>query len=233
MAETAFLFRFTCPHCGRILKAPQSWAGHLGACPSCQKTVTFPATTPEPAKSWTLQQVLLVLADDDVAINNGAFDQAGMLLAQGTCAEYAMVRELLPAGKLSVRQWRRILTLAGTRELLRLQLLTRLDDALLDEKDFDENSDPADPAFALLPDHAQDISIGAWQIMTRYLHYSRHGTCALCKHNPTGLHCVYQTFETFVAATGWDGDRQAKWERVCRQSLGLGSAKTIPIATVP
>ena len=171
------LYRFGCPLCGRILKAPLPRAGQPGECPACRRSITLPGALCE---SWTLQQVGVVLADSDQPVEERTLDRAALLLAQGTCLEYTMGREQLP-GALSVRQWRRLLVLGASRELIRLDIARKMHDPALAEV-------PA--SFA---DHPDAAAGHAWTLMVRYLHFNGHGVCAACAADRTGMSCIYQS----------------------------------------
>jgi hypothetical protein len=221
------LYRFTCPHCSRILKAPVQWAGRRGVCPNCQKSVDFPTTALGQANSWTAEQLGKVIAPIDALLDDNEMDRLAMLLAQGTCMEYRMATELLELRQPSARQWRRMLSLAEHRESLRLDLLAQLDRPALFEDD--SLLDDATPSLALPPE-AGALTLGAraTQIVMRYLHQMRHGQCPNCQENPTGMACIYRDFDAFLGASKWNAARIAKWDRATRESLGLATISTTP-----
>lgn len=227
------LYRFTCPHCSRILKAPVQWAGRKGVCPSCQKSVEFPTTALGQGNSWTSEQLHKIIASIDALMDDADTDRLAMLLAQGTCMEYRMSSELLDGRKPSARQWRRILVLAEQRESLRMDLLAHLDRPAFAEEDPLMIEGGASLSLPSLDGGGPTPGIAATQIVMRYLHHTRHGPCSGCRDNPTGMDCVYRDFESFLALAKWNRARQEKWERACRDSLGLVTVARITADSPP
>ncbi len=61
----------------------------------------------------------------------------------------------------------------------------------------------------------------AWKIITRFLYYLRHNACEKCQTDPTGMSCLYLTFETFLEARQVSPKRADNWQKICRHHLGL------------
>lgn len=222
MSEEALqLFRFPCPHCKRVLKAPVQWAGRRGVCPSCQQSVIFPESHLGAIPSRTAEQLRAVIADaqDAPPMEEISADRFALLLAQGTCVEYGMARQLLAQRKLPVRQWRRLLRLAAEREGMRMHLAKQpmsIAETLEAAEAGDEGA-----AAALSADSAAS---DAGTIIVRFVHFMRHGTCAACKNDRTGLCCVYQTFDYFVTTHTINEERKKKWMHYANEIFGLTSA---------
>jgi hypothetical protein len=203
------IYRFSCDHCGRVLKAPLSWAGKRGACPKCQTALIFPAKTrmfsADRAATAALQKLI---ADDAEPIADSALDHVALLLAQGTCRDFAAAQSTLP-GPLSAKNWRRILTRAGQHESLRLQLADHIagakDETFLGHPSIDAASDDA----------------LAWEIAVRFQDYVRNGTCEPCKSNPTGMTCMYRNFNEYAEVRELGSEETRRWAKLCRQIFGL------------
>lgn len=225
MSEEAMqLFRFPCPHCSRVLKAPVEWAGRRGVCPSCQKSVVFPKTHLSAIPSRTAEQLRAVIdnAPDAPLMDDVSADRFALLIAQGTCVELGMARQLLAERKLPVRQWRRILRIAAEREGMRLHLTKQpisIADALEAAEAGDESAVEALSADAVASDPAS--------VIIRFVHFMRHGTCPACKNDRTGLCCVYQTFDYFITTHTIAEDRRRKWLHYANEIFGLTAAKTV------
>lgn len=226
MSEEAMqLFRFPCPHCKRVLKAPLEWAGRRGVCPSCQNSVLFPKTHLSAIPSRTAEQLRAVVADtpDAAPMDELTADRFALLLAQGTCVEFGMARQLLAERKLPVRQWRRILRIAAEREGLRLHV-ARQPLSIADTLEAAEAGDES--AAAALS--ADAVSSDACSIIIRFIHFMRHGTCPACKNDRTGLCCIYQTSEYFATTQNIPEDRRTKLRHYARDIFGLtGNTNTI------
>ena len=210
-ASTA-VFRLPCPHCQRVLKIPVAWAGRKGACPSCGKPIEFPKSlATEVAQSRLGETILEMVCESDEPMDEKAFDQLALLLSQGTCRDYQLVRTTLGDRKLSVRQWRRVLSSASTRETMRQSIESQLDTL----PDISEDEMPTMAAIDAPP------ALDSWQVMARYAYFLRHETCDACKEDPTGLHCIYLSFGDFAKARQISDDRAQRWEKVCQHLLGL------------
>jgi CTP:molybdopterin cytidylyltransferase MocA len=225
MSETSSisLFRFTCPHCQKVLKARTEWAGRRGVCPTCNQAIQFPSYTPPSAASRTAQQLLqLVAHGDNPALTDADSDRLAMLLSQGTCRDYSLARKLLAAraqaggSAFSPRQWRRVLNSAAARESMRLHIEEQLE-RLAEIPD--DDSEPA--AILAAADAAAVANPNAWTIIARYLYFIRHDTCEQCREDPTGLSCIYLTLESFTAARHISAERAANWQKICHHHLGL------------
>jgi hypothetical protein len=207
------LFRFACPHCGKVLKARIAWAGRSGTCPSCGKVLQFPAYQTPSTKSRTAQQLLkLIAAEDNLTFDENDADRLSMLVSQCTCRDFSLGEKLLERRPLSPRQWRRLLNSAAARESMRLRIEEQL------ERLAEIPEDDSEPT-ALLA--AETTNPDAWKIITRYLYYLRHQTCEQCRKDPTGLSCIYQTFEAFLAARRVSAERAGNWQKICHHHLGL------------
>src|SRR5271166_6786106 len=64
-SPAADLFRFTCSHCQKVLKANIHWAGKRGACPGCKQEITFPAYKPPNPQSRTARQLIALIGEED------------------------------------------------------------------------------------------------------------------------------------------------------------------------
>lgn len=224
MGEEAMqLFRFPCPHCSRVLKAPVEWAGRRGVCPSCQQSVVFPKTHLSAIPSRTAEQLRAVIdnAPDAPLMEEVSVDRFALLLAQGTCVEFGMARQILAERKLPVRQWRRILRLAAEREGMRMHL-AKQPMSIADALDAAEAGDSS-AAEAL---SADAVASDPGSIIIRFVHFMRHGTCPACKNDRTGLCCVYQTMDYFITTHTINDDRRRKWMHYANEIFGLttGSA---------
>ncbi len=187
------LFRFTCPHCKKVLKARTQWAGRSGICPNCKTSVQFPAYTPPSTKSRTAQQLIQLIADhDNLTFDDNDGDRLSMLLSQATCRDFALARKLLDQRPLSPRQWRRLLSSAAARESMRLRIEEQL------ERIAEISDDDEEPTALLAANEVTNPD--AWKIIARFLYYLRHDTCEKCQRDPTGLSCIYLTVETFLQA---------------------------------
>lgn len=226
------LYRFTCPSCLRILKAPVQWAGRRGQCPNCQKSVEFPHTALGQGNSWTAEQLHGIIGRSDVPFQAQEQDRLATLLAQATCMEYRMAGTLLAGRKLSARQWRRVLVVAEQRESLRLNLLSHLDRFTTLETPVSSYETGA-PMLALPEQPAgAATSQAARHIVLRYLHHHRHGTCPACQQNPTGMACSYRDFPTFLTLAKWKPHRLEKWLQASGEALGLRAVDASPETTI-
>jgi hypothetical protein len=215
MSESAAsLYRCTCPHCQKVLKIRTEWAGKRGTCPQCRGTVEFPAFRAPSSNSATTQQLLkLVRADDDPTFDESQAERLSLLLSQGTCIDYGMADTLLASRPLSPRQWRRVLNAADLREAMRLRFDARIDE----ETDVTES---ADEPVALLA-AADAATPNAWKILSRFLYYQRHRACEACEANPTGLTCIYRSFDAFQEARLIPEARAENWKALLHRHLGL------------
>ncbi len=213
MSETStLLFRFTCPFCRKVLKAPMEWSGKRGTCPGCQRSVDFPEV--RSGKSRTVEQLLKLVSDNDnFTCDENEADQLAMMLSLGTCDDYQKAVRLLADRELSVRQWRRVLNSAAARENMRLHIEEQLDKLAVIA---DDDDDPAALVVA-----ADATNPNAWKIMARFLYYLRHGTCANCKEDITGMSCLYLGWATFTEARLIQPERAANWEKIFKHHLGL------------
>jgi hypothetical protein len=214
------IFRFTCPHCHKVLKARIEWAGKRGVCPTCNQPVQFPSYVPPSSASRTAQQLQkLVSHEDDPTLTDADSDRLAMLLSQGACREFSLAQKLLAehgTRPLSPRQWRRILNSAAARESMRLHIEEQLE-RLAEIPD--DDSEPATLIAAAESEaHANPL---AWTIIARFLYHLRHGFCESCKKDPTGLSCIYLTFQSFTTARQIPLERAQNWQRICQHHLGL------------
>jgi hypothetical protein len=194
-----------------VLKFRLEWAGKCGTCPQCGNAVDFPAIR---APSATTQHLLKVVAEEDNPWLGGEeTERLALLLSQGTCMDYGMASELLGGRALAPRQWRRMLNAAVAREAMRLRLESHLEEA-------ETHGEGADEPLAVLA--AADAAMpNAWKIFSRFLYFQRHGACEACVGNPTGLACIYRTFETFLEAGKITEGRAADWKALLHQHVGL------------
>ena len=135
-----------------------------------------------------------------------------MLLAQCTCRDFGLGEKLLEQRPLSPRQWRRLLNSAAARESMRLRIEEQL------ERLAEIPEDDSEPTAILA---AETTNPDAWKIITRYLYYLRHQACDNCEKDPTGLSCIYLTFETFLNARKVSAERADNWQKICHHHLGL------------
>jgi hypothetical protein len=63
-------------------------------------------------------------------------------------------------------------------------------------------------------------------VIIRFVHFMRHGTCPACRNDRTGLCCVYQTFDYFIATHTVADDRRRKWLQYANEIFGLVAGKT-------
>jgi hypothetical protein len=211
---TSAIFRFTCPSCKKVLKASVKWAGRRGACPNCKQPVTFPAYKAPNPKSRTAQLLLtLVNEEDNLTVDDNDADKLSMLLSQATCRDFQHAQKLLDSRPLSPRQWRRLLSSAAARESMRFDIEEQLERVADSPDDDSEASAILAAADATNPD--------AWKIMTRFLYFLRHGPCENCKKDPTGLSCIYLSFDNFLRARQVNAERAANWQKICHHHLGL------------
>jgi hypothetical protein len=211
------LFRFTCPHCQKVLKARVEWAGKRGVCPTCSEPITFPTYVPPSSTSRTAQQLQkLVAHEDNNNFTDADSDRLAMLLSQGACREFSLAQKLLADRPLSPRQWRRILNSAAARESMRLHIEEQLE--RLAEIPDDDSEPAALIAAAESEGRANPI---AWTIISRYLYHLRHGFCDACHKDPTGLACIYLTFQSFTTARKIPLERAQNWQKICHHHLGL------------
>jgi hypothetical protein len=208
------LFRFTCPHCQKVLKASVHWAGKRGACPGCKQPITFPAYKPPNPQSRTAKQLIaLIGAEDNVTFDDNDADKLSMLLSQATCRDFELGRKLLDNRPLSPRQWRRLLSSAAARESMRFHIEEQL------ERLAEIPDDDTDPSALIAA--ADGANPDAWKIMTRFLYYLRHSTCENCQNDPTGLSCIYLSFDGFLTARQVSEERAHNWQKICHHHLGL------------
>jgi hypothetical protein len=213
---TMSLFRFTCPHCQKVLKARTEWAGKRGVCPTCNKAIQFPVYTAPSSSSRTAQQLIqLVSVDDNVTVDENDSDRLAMLLSQGTCRDYELARKLLDNRPLSAKQWRRLLNSAAARESMRLHIEEQL------ERLAEIPDDDSEPAALLAAVEASTNNPNAWKIITRFLYFLRHSHCEECQQDRTGMSCIYLTFDGFTQARQVPPDRAANWQKICHHHLGL------------
>ena len=199
-SKSSAVYRFACPHCLKVLKIRNDWAGKKGICPHCKAKVEFPTVTEATSTgSPTTHQLLkMIVEQDDPAFDDDQIDRLALLFSQATCNDYHLAEKMLigqaPGATeirgLSPRQWRRALNSADLRESMRLHIAQRIG-----IPEGPANDEPA--ALAAATDNAAP---NAWTILARFLYYQRHGICDACKINPTGLNCMYLTFDTFLAA---------------------------------
>jgi hypothetical protein len=211
------MYRFACPACKRILKAPLSWAGRRGFCPKCNKALHFPRKTALFSAQEEGAQTLLKLVSESAApLDENDADRLSLLMSQGSCLDYSMAQRFLAGRQLPARQWRKLLPVAGTREAMRLQLAEAVERATT------ETDSPSDDlAIALPPDESADQFALAWEIMVRFQDHIRHGTCQGCKDDPSGMRCIYQSFESFAETRNFDSEDCRRWAKLCRQIFGL------------
>ncbi|HVX83958.1 MAG TPA: hypothetical protein VH253_04005 [Phycisphaerae bacterium] len=214
------LNRFTCPSCGKVIKARAEWAGRSAKCPFCQQPFTVPAPPTGPAGSqgsarMSRQLADLVAEEQAAGVEDHEAERLALLLAQGTCREYHMVQELLAGRKMPARQWRRVLTSAGAQELLR----EKVEQAAARTPDQDP---PDDVPIALLvasdPAAAAEL---AWTILARYLYFLSHGICDGCKNDVSGMSCIYQSLDRLAEARSVAPDRLQGWRESVRQHVGI------------
>ena len=211
------MYRFACPSCHRMLKAPLSWAGRRGVCPKCHEEMLFPRKTSLFKAEGEGARILLKLVGESApALPEDQADRLSLLLSQGTCMDYSLAQKLLAGRSLPPRQWRRLLPIAGTREAMRLQLSDAADRAEV------QGAEPSDDLAVALPPHegADELAL-AWEIVVRFQDFIRNGRCAGCQSDPTGMHCVYQSFEDFGESRSLDSEDCRRWAKLCRQVFGL------------
>ena len=100
-----------------------------------------------------------------------------------------------------------------TREGMRLRLESRMEDA-------PEETNGSDEPLAMLA-AADAATPNAWKIMSRFLYYQRHGACEPCSVNPTGMVCIYRTFEALLEARAVPPARSENWKALLHRHLGL------------
>jgi hypothetical protein len=155
----------------------------------------------------------LVAGDDDATLDEGENDRLAMLLSLGTCRDYGLARKLLDGRALSPRQWRRLLNSAAARESMRLHIGEQL------ERLAEIPDDDSEPTALIAA--ADTSNPDAWKMITRYLYFLRHNTCEPCGDDPTGLSCIYLTFDAFTGARLISADRAGNWQKICHHHLGL------------
>jgi hypothetical protein len=197
-----------------VLKIRPEWAGKRGTCPQCRNIVEFPAFRAPSARSATTQHLLkVVAAEDDPSIDDLQSERLALLLSQGTCTDYRMADKLLAGRSLSPRQWRRVLNAADARESMRLRLEAHLEHA-------ETHASTGEEPLAVLA-AADAATPNAWKILARLVYFQRHGTCEACKANPTGLACIYRTFDSFLDARKIPEDRASNWKSILHLHVGL------------
>lgn len=210
-------YRFACPACQRMLKAPVSWAGRRGACPACRHELFFPPPAALLEQDGGGAQTLLQLVSDKAPPwPEDRLDQLALFLAQGTCHDYDHARMLLAGRPLLPRQWRKVLPLAGNREALRLQLADAAEQGAAPGAD-------GGAVPLLVPESTVDAVALAWEIAVRFQDFLRHGLCGGCQADPTGMRCLYLSFEDFGEMRNLDGEECRHWAKLCRQVFGLGA----------
>jgi hypothetical protein len=207
-------YRCICPHCQKVLKIRVDWAGKKGVCPQCRGAVDFPPFRMPSASSATQKQLLRLIGEaDNPTLDDGQIDRLALLFSQGTCRDYQMADQLLRDRTLSPRQWRRVLSAADLRESMRLRIEQRLTAP--------PAPDPDDSEAAALWAVGDTASPNAWRILARYLYFQRHGYCDKCNANPTGMHCIYLTFDGFLAARSIPLPRADHWHDLLHLNVGL------------
>jgi hypothetical protein len=216
MSTAAFprFYRVVCPQCQRVLKFPAGSFIRHGQCPNCGAQVEIPLVSTDAAKSPTTAQLLRNLRErDDATLDDAQIHQLALQLSLATCRDYKSARDLLQNRSLSARQWRRVLNNADTREQARIRVQQHLASGAAAQSE----SEPF--ALALASDTA--LAANAWQILARFLYFQRHGDCPGCRHNPTGLQCVYLSFDSFVVAYDIAASRRQHWRQMIQGHLGL------------
>jgi hypothetical protein len=216
MSTAAFprFYRVVCPQCQRVLKFPAGSYMRHGQCPNCKAQVEIPLVSTDAAKSPTTAQLLKHLREiDEPSLDEKQSEQLAMQLSLATCRDFQSGRDLLKNRSLSARQWRRILNSADVREQARVRVTEHL---------FGGTTAPpgSEPFLLSLASDAQ-LAADAWKILARYLYFQRHGTCPACRQNPTGLECVYLSFDSFVAAYTIAASRCQHWRQMIQGHLGL------------
>lgn len=209
-ADNLTLYRFACPSCQRVLKAPLSWSGKRGVCPGCQKPLEFPKRTSLfKGQDEAAKGLLKLVAEDIPGPGDDILDRLALLLAQGTCLDYSQAKVIVAPGPMPARSWRRVLPKAGQHEAMRLQMWDSvIGEELEDSLAFPSKDAPSEDALA-------------WEIMVRFQDYLKHGTCPSCRANPTGLSCIYRTFAEFSEERELSDEAIRKWAKLCRQVFGL------------
>ncbi len=208
-ADTLEVFRFSCPHCRKVMRVPLDRGGTPGTCPHCREKVAFPEFRKPSGSSATTKQLLKQLsAEDDPSVDEAAVEKLSLYLSQGTCRDYAMAHGLLKKRALSARQWRKVLNNADLRERMRLRLEQRIEG--------DASEEPIALEVA-----GEVLSSRAWEVLARFLYFQRHPTCEGCKKDPTGMECVYLTFEDFLTRREIASSRAGRWRTLLQHQLGL------------
>ncbi len=214
------MYRFACPSCHHMLKAPLSWAGRRGACPKCHEELMFPRKTSLFRVEGEGAKTLLKLVSESAQpLPEDQVDRLSLLLSQGTCLDYTLAQRLLAGRSLPPRQWRRLLPIAGTREAMRLQLSDAVEQ--LESAGQGDAAATEELSVVLPPEDGVDEFALAWEIIVRYQDFVRNGTCVNCQSDPTGLHCVYHSFGDFGELRSLDGEDCRRWAKLCRQIFGL------------
>jgi hypothetical protein len=224
------LNRFTCPSCGKVIKARAEWAGRSAKCPFCQQPFTVPAPAVGPGGAqgsarMSRQLAGLVAEEQAAGVEDHEAERLALLLAQGACREYQMAIDLIARRKMPARQWRRILGSAGAQELLREKV---------EQAAALESTDPTGPPAPADPADADDIPIAllvasepaaaadhAWTILARLLYFLSHGPCDGCKTDISGMSCMYLSIDRLIDRRAIAPDRLLAWRESVRQHVGI------------
>jgi hypothetical protein len=210
------LQRFPCPHCGKVLKTRADWAGRSATCPACHTQFTLPTLEQAPVSARLAQQLAeLVSADDESPLDEQAAEDLALYLSQGTCRDYDLAHKLLDRRALPARTWRRVLSSAAAQENLRL----KVEAAVAQGDAAEEAGDEATPIPLLAA--GENTAPSAWTILARYLYFLKHATCEPCQADPTGMACIYLSFDGFLVARRITSERAAGWRAAIRQSVGV------------
>jgi hypothetical protein len=212
------LQRFPCPHCGKVLKTRADWAGRSATCPACQHTFTLPSLDQTPVSARMAQQLSeLVATDESSPLDEEAAEDLALYLSQGTCRDYDLAHKLLDRRTLPARTWRRVLSSAAAQENLRLKVEAAV---LAGENGGDADAGEEATPIPLLA-AAENTAPNAWTVLARYLYFLKHATCEPCQADPTGMGCIYLSFDDFLVARRITSERAAGWRAAIRQSVGV------------
>ena len=208
------LFRFTCPHCQKVLKARIAWAGRSGICPGCKTSVKFPEYTPPSAKSRTAQQLLLLVAEDD----NITFDDDDAENFPCSC----------PRQRAVISAWRESFSTNARSPLAMApppEFRRRAASPCALASNNSSNASRRFPTMRKSPQRllvaSESANPDAWKVITRFLYYLRHDACEKCQTDPTGLSCIYLTFDAFLQARQVSPELADNWQKISHHHLGL------------
>ncbi len=218
--------RFACSHCRKVLKVRAETAGASGGrgrCPQCRGEVEFEAMHAQMGRSWMGRAILRRMSDGaDAKFAEQEFRRLGLLLSQGTCRDYGLAGDLLAGRKLPARQWRRVLHAAAVQEGMRrrIETVTAAGETAVGGFSLcaDNGEGGADAAGKTWTPRCEEI---AWDIMARFVYQQKHGVCAACQGNPTGLACADLEFERFCGVHEIAAERAERWRGIIRRQVGV------------